>query len=160
MQLRWLAITALPILVAVCSPPPPPPSSADVQDYLEHLRSWAPQEAEIGRAISRLLRTEFVDAAEVGRNVRDTLPRIDRQIALLRPYQPRSERLTEVHRTHLNAWNDLRDGYLAIERGMDSGDQAPLAAGRRALLAWRETVRRVADELRLLVAQTDDAPPI
>ena len=136
--------------LGACSAPSTQLSQRDLSAYMEQLTQWAPQEAEVGRAVRRILDTEFADEAEVRRQISESVPRLDAQLVLLRAYRPSSTELQDVHAAYVHAWEDLRTGYSDVLRGYDGGDQAALGRGRAALLAWRRALPETADRLREL----------
>jgi hypothetical protein len=128
----------------------------DLARYLAQAVAWAPQEAEVARAIGRVLETEFVDEAEVRRQLAESLPRVDAQLAAIEAYTPATRRLRSIHDRYAHAWRELRAAYAEIVRGFDTQNSAALAAGRRALVAWRQAIPATARQLREL---TDTATP-
>jgi hypothetical protein len=98
--------------------------------------------------VDRIFRTQFVDEAEVGRQIADSRPRVQRHLVQVREFKPRSEDVERIHREYVSAWERLLAGYDAIEAGFASGDYTKLAAGREGLEAWRGGIVWVADELR------------
>jgi hypothetical protein len=152
-------ILLLGLLAAACSPPPQPTGPRDVARYLQQLSNWAPQEAEVARAVRRILDTEFVDDGEVRRQVAESLPRLEAQLAIMGAYEARGDDLQAVHRAYVGAWAALRQGYADIMVGLDTGDQAALGRGRRALLAWREALPATAKRIRNLADATNEQGP-
>lgn len=138
----------LSLAVAACNAPSTRVSQRDLSAYMSQLAQWAPQEAEVGRAVRRILETQFVDEVEVRRQIAESTPRVDAQLDRLRAYQPRSKELQDVHRAYLRAWEGLRTGYSDILLGFDQQSQAALGRGRAALLAWREALPETARRLR------------
>jgi len=138
-------IAALALSVAACAPTP---ERDEVGPYLQQLQTWAPQEAEAARAVTRILRTQFVDEAEVRRQVEESLPRVRAQVEALAAYEPRSAEIRAIHTRYLAGWRRLQRGYEEILRALDSGDQSGLAHGRNAFLSWRDTLRETADRLQ------------
>jgi hypothetical protein len=122
----------------------------DVMGYLERAKAWAPIEAETAATVDRIFRTQFVDEAEVNRQIADSRPRIERHLREVREYKPRSEDVERIHGEYLKAWERLLAGYDAIQDGFSTGDYTKLAAGREGLDAWRGSIVWVADELREL----------
>jgi hypothetical protein len=130
----------------------------DVLGYLERAKAWAPIEAETKATIDRIFRTQFVDEAEVNRQIADSRPRAERHLGQVREYKPRSGEVERIHREYVRAWEKLLAGYDAIETGFASGDYTKLAAGREGLDAWRGGIVWVADELRDLAHQLNVDP--
>ena len=124
---------------------------ADVQAYLGRMKSWAPVEAETEHTIERILRTQFVDEAEVRRQIRDDRPRALAHLERVRAYTPRSSDVQHIHARYVSAWEDLLGGYDAIEQGFTSGDYTKLARGRAAMEKWGEGIADVARQLRDLM---------
>jgi hypothetical protein len=120
----------------------------DVMGYLERAKAWAPIEAETAATVDRIFRTQFVDEAEVTRQIADSRPRVERHLGQVREYKPRSGEVERIHREYLKAWERLLAGYDAIETGFATGDYTKLAAGREGLDAWRGSIVWVADQLR------------
>lgn len=150
---------ALRVLLAAglalgCGPPPGVVRS-DVQAYLARTQTWAPVEAETARTLERILRTEFVDEAEVERQIADSRPRILAHLGRVRDYAPRSEPVRKIHTRYQAAWHELLAGYDAIEDGFRSGDHTKLARGREAMAAWRAGILRVARDVRDLMQRFD-----
>jgi len=123
----------------------------DLRAYLAHTKSWAPVDAEAARTIDRILKTQFVDEAEVRRQIADSRPRLLAHLEGLRAYSPRSKDVARIHARYVAAWERLLAGYAAIEEGFSTGDYTKLARGREAMEAWREDIVTVADELRELM---------
>ena len=124
---------------------------ADLQAYLGRMKAWAPVEAETERTIARILRTQFVDEAEVRRQIRDDRPRALAHLERVRAYAPRSKDVQHIHARYVSAWEDLLGGYDAIEQGFTSGDYTKLARGREAMERWGEGIADVARQLRELM---------
>ena len=124
---------------------------ADVQSYLARMKSWAPVEAETERTIERILRTQFVDEAEVRRQIQDDRPRVLAHLERVRAYAPRSKDVQHIHARYVSAWEDLLGGYDVIEAGFASGDYTKLARGREAMERWRAAIADVARQLRDLM---------
>jgi hypothetical protein len=130
----------------------------DVLGYLERAKTWAPIEQETAATIDRIFRTQFVDEAEVGRQIADSRPRVQRHLSQVREFMPRSDDVERIHREYVTAWERLLAGYDAIETGFASGDYTKLAAGREGLDAWRGGIVWVADELRDLAQRLNLDP--
>src|SRR5207249_6944453 len=126
----------LGVLVAGCGVSPDT-TRVELRGYLARTRSWAPAEAEANSAIKRILATQFVDEAEIRRQIADSRPRILTHLEHLRGYAPRSKDIARIHARYIAAWETLLGGYDAIEAGFSSGDYAKLARGREARAAWR-----------------------
>jgi hypothetical protein len=123
----------------------------DLRAYLERSRSWAPVEGETARTLERILATQFVDEAEVLRQINDSRPRVLTHLETVRGYVPHSKTVEQVHAHYIAAWESLLRGYDAIEEGFKSGDYAKLARGREAMAEWRDGLVDVARELRELM---------
>lgn len=151
------AALAVAVLIAACSKPPGVVRS-EVRAYYGRLQTWAPVEAETERAIERILRTQFVDEAEVRRQIADDRPRVLAHLERVRAYQPQSEEVKDVHARYIAAWVGLLGGYDAIEQGFGTGDYTKLARGREAMEAWRAEIADVARTLRDLMQRFDVEP--
>jgi hypothetical protein len=149
-----LAVGAL--MAAACGAPSG--LRADTRAYIDKMSSWAPIEAETARALDRILATQFVDHAEVLRQIADSAPRVRRHLQEIEQYTPRTPEVQLIHANYTNAWRGLLQGYGSIEAGLDDADQARLAAGRQALLGWRASILTVARQLRQLSAQLELEP--
>jgi len=123
---------------------------ADLTLYLQRANDWSPVEAETARTIDRILATQFVDEAEVRRQVVANVPQITAHIASVEAVQPRSRELQELHRRYVDTWRQLAPGYDRILHGLDTGTVPDIAAGRVALEAWRTGILDTARELRRL----------
>ena len=152
---RWLCVVALGLVACRASTGE---VRIDVMGYLERAKAWAPIEAETAATVDRIFRTQFVDEAEVNRQIADSKPRVERHLGQVREYKPRSEEVERIHREYVKAWERLLAGYEAIETGFASGDYIKLAAGREGLEAWRGGIVWVADELRDLAARMNVDP--
>jgi len=146
---RLLALPCLAIVAASCSTPPAA-VRADTLAYLQKMNSWAPVEAETARTLERIMATQFVDEAEVLRQISESRPRVQRQLDAATAYEPRTADVRRIHATYIKAWRTLLDGYASITTGFEHGDQEKLASGRQAMLQWRDTIVEVAEELRAL----------
>ena len=129
----------------------PAGTRTDLRAYLARTKSWAPVEAEAARTIDRILKTQFVDEAEVRRQIADSRPRLLAHVEGLRAYTPHSKDVARIHARYVTAWERLLAGYEAIEEGFSSGDYTKLARGREAMEAWRAEIVGVADDLRELM---------
>jgi len=138
-----------------CSSPSDQALRADLTLYLQRANDWAPVEAETARTIDRILATQFVDEAEVRRQVTADAPRVTAHLARIEAVTPTSQELRDVHARYVGAWRDLAAGYTAVLRGLDTGNAPDLAAGRRAMEAWGESIVGVARDLRRLKTQAD-----
>jgi hypothetical protein len=120
-------------------------------------------EAETARTIERILRTEFVDEAEVLHQIHDSRPRVLAHLDLIRPYAPRSADVARIHEIYVTAWERLLTGYDRLEEGFRSGEYTKLADGREGMAAWRDGIMRVAERLRQLAQgfgiDPADVPP-
>lgn len=123
----------------------------ETQSYLARSKDWAKVEAETARTIERIFDTQFVDEAEVLRQIADSRPRVQAHLAALRAYKPRSEDIAGIHVRYIAGWETLLTGYDAIEKGFSSGDYSNLARGREALTQWGNTILATAQELRELM---------
>lgn len=123
----------------------------DLRAYLARTKTWAPAEASAAQTIQRILKTQFVDEAEVRRQIADSRPRVRAHLESLRAYAPVSADVRRIHDRYVGAWEKLLGGYDAIEEGFSSGDYTKLARGREAMEAWREDIVGVAGELRALM---------
>jgi len=151
-----------PALVAVavgcvlgCRTAPPAETRIDLRAYLARTRAWAPVESEAAHTIERIMKTQFVDEAEVLRQIADSKPRVLAHLQTLRSYTPHSKEVATVHAHYVAAWERLLAGYEAIEQGFASGDYTKLARGREAMEAWRAGIVDVAQELRELMQHFD-----
>jgi hypothetical protein len=141
--------------IAVACSPSDTSVKADVQSYLSRAQTWATVEAEAARTIERILATQFVDEAEVRRQIADARPRIAAHLEHVRAYTPRTSAVEPIHRRYVGAWEDLLKAFADIERGFDSGDYTLLARGREGMAHWKEGVLAVARDLRRLVEEHD-----
>jgi hypothetical protein len=147
---------ALLLSIAIgCSSPSDQALRADLTLYLQRANDWAPVEAETARTIDRVLATQFVDEAEVRRQVAADAPRVIAHLARIETVTPTSQELRDVHARYVGAWRDLSDGYAALLRGLDSGNVPDIATGRRAMEGWLENIVGVARDLRRLKTQAD-----
>ncbi len=142
-------VVVVMMVVAGCARQPAL-TRTDVDAYLRRTEDWAPVEAETAQTIERILRTQFVDEAEVRRQIAQSRPRIAEHLERVRTYTPRSAELATVHRRYVAAWDALLAGYDAIEQGFSSGDYSLLARGRNGMAEWRQELIQVAGELRTL----------
>ena len=129
----------------------PDTTRVELRAYLARTRTWAPVEAEANRTIHRILATQFVDEAEIRRQIADSRPRILMHLEQVRAYAPRSKDIARIHARYVAAWETLLGGYDAIEQGFSSGDYTKLARGREAMETWRREMEAVAGELRQLM---------
>jgi hypothetical protein len=143
-------LLALGALAAACGVSPDT-TRIDLRAYLARTRAWAPVEAEANRTITRILATQFVDEAEIRRQIADSRPRILTHLEQVRGYTPRSKDIARIHARYVAAWETLLGGYEAIEQGFSSGDYTKLARGREAMEAWRREIQAMAAELRDLM---------
>lgn len=117
------------------------------------MTTWAPVEAETARTLERILNTQFVDEAEVIRQIEDNAPRVRTHLARVQEYTPRTEEVRAVHATYVEAWRRLLSGYEEIQTGFRTGDFSHLAKGRAAFADWRDSLLSAAKRLGAL---TDD----
>ena len=150
---RFVVVIAAAVLG--CTSSPPAATRIDLRAYLARTQSWAPAESEAARTIERILKTQFVDEAEVLRQIADSKPRVIAHLEALRSYRPQSKEVAAVHAHYVAAWERLLAGYDAIEAGFASGDYTNLARGREGMEAWREGIVAVARELRELMEHYD-----
>jgi uncharacterized membrane protein YccC len=144
-------LTILLSVLALGCQASPAATRIDLRAYLARTKTWAPVEAEAAHTIERILRTQFVDEAEVRRQIADNRPRVVAHLQALRAYRPQSPEVVRIHDRYVKAWEQLLAGYDAIEEGFTSGDYTKLARGREAMDAWRATIVSVADDLRELM---------
>ena len=115
----------------MCSTPPAA-VRADTLAYLQKMNSWAPVEAETARTLERIMATQFVDEAEVLRQISESRPRVQRHLDAATAYEPRTADVRRIHATYIKAWRTLLDGYASITTGFEHGDQGvevPLSGG-------------------------------
>jgi hypothetical protein len=155
--LRRLSLACVLALLAACSTPPAA-LRADTLAYLQKMSSWAPDEAETARTLERILATEFVDQAEVLRQISDNTPRVQSHLAEAEQYQPRTAEVRQIHAVYVASWRTLLDAYGSITAGFASGDQNKLAQGRNGMARWRDAIMQVARELRDLRDRTGVDP--
>jgi hypothetical protein len=153
-----LVTIALLVIVSACGPPPAA-KRADVEAYLQRMATWAPVEAETARTLERILQTEFVDEAEVIRQIEDNAPRVRTLLERAQEYSPRTADVKAVHETYKTAWRRLLTGYDRIESGFRTGNYTLLAEGRTALAEWREGIMSTARQLSTLRDETDAQQP-
>jgi hypothetical protein len=110
-------------------------------------------ESETARAIDRILSTQFVDEPEIAHQIGDDRPRVVAHLAVIRAYVPRTDAVRRIHAAYIDAWQELLDGYDAIEKGFSSRDYTLLGRGRDAMLKWRQQIMQVAGQLRDLMGQ-------
>lgn len=127
---------------------------ADLTLYLQRANDWAPTEAETARTIDRILATQFVDEAEVRRQVGADAPRVTAHLERIQAVHPASPEVRDIHQRYVSTWRRLDAGYAALLRGLDTGHVPDIAIGRQALEAWRDGIVGVAGELRRLRADT------
>lgn len=133
---------------------------ADLGAYIAKLGQWQPVEAASSSAIARILRTQFVDEAEVRRQIGEDAPRVQAHLKDVRAYEPATRDVRAIHARYVSAWVTLRKGYGDLLRGLDTGDASSLAAGRSALEEWRRLIlETAADVRRLSGGQTAGMPP-
>jgi hypothetical protein len=154
---RYLGLACLVALPWACSTPPAA-LRADTLAYLQKMSSWAPTEAETARTLERILATEFVDQAEVLRQISDSTPRVQRQLAEAEHYEPRTSEVRRIHAVYVGSWQTLLDAYGSITAGFETGDQRKLSEGRDGMARWRDAIMRVAHELRELRDRTGADP--
>jgi hypothetical protein len=123
----------------------------ETRAYLERSKDWAKMEAETARTIERIFDTQFIDEAEVLRQIAESRPRILAHLAALRAYHPRSADIAGIHARYIAGWETLLTGYDAIEKGFATGDYSNLARGREALTQWGNAILGTAQELRALM---------
>lgn len=154
------AVATLLALVLVACQGAPAAIRADTQEYLKRMSEWAPIEQETARAIDRILATQFVDEAEVTRQIAENRPRVQAHLERARGYAPHTKDLQHVHAAYVTAWERILGAYDAILEGFSSGDYTKLARGREGILAWREGIMQVARDLRDLRDRTqpDEEP--
>lgn len=157
-MVRPLFLASLITLVMGCGPPPAA-KRADVEAYLQRMATWAPIEAETARTLERILQTEFVDEAEVTRQIEDNVPRVKSHLERVEEYAPRTDDVKNVHQTYMTAWRRLLTGYEQIESGFRTGEYQLLAAGRAAMADWREGLIATARKLSSLRDETDAEQP-
>jgi hypothetical protein len=122
------------------------------------MSSWAPTEADTAQTLERILATEFVDEAEVRRQIADSTPRVRRQLAEAEQYEPRTAEVRRIHAVYVGSWQTLLDAYGSITAGFESGDQTKLSRGRDGMARWRDAIVQVARELRDLRDRTGVDP--
>jgi hypothetical protein len=141
---------ALALLCSTCGTPSST-ARADLRAYVQASKAWAAVEGETARTLDRILETQFVDEAEVLRQIADSRPRIAKHLELIRAYTPATDDLRRIHERYVAAWETLLGGYDAIERGFRTGDYTNLARGREAMATWRDAIVGVARDLRELM---------
>ncbi len=146
----FLAPIALAIATAVACTPAGQTARADVTLYLQRANDWAPVEAETARTIDRILATQFVDEAEVRRQIVADTPRVRAHLVRIATIHPTSPELRDIHARYVDTWRRLAAGYETLLRGLDTGHVPDIAAGRAALEAWRAGIVAVARDLRHL----------
>ena len=146
----WLRVVVFPLALALGCYEAPGKTRSELNGYLDRSRSWAPVEAETARIIERILATQFVDEAEVQRQIAESRPRLLAHLERMRAYHPGVPSVERIHARYTAAWQTLVTGFDVIEEGFASGDYTKLARGREAMLAWRRAILEVADDLREL----------
>ena len=142
-----LTLSLLALIAPACASSRSGALRTDLERYLQQMSTWAPVQAETARTLERILATEFVDEAEIRHQIADDRPRVLAHLELARAYSPQTATVQNLHRTYLAAWQQLLDGYSAIELGFSSGDYTNLSRGRDDMTAWRDGLVRVAQQL-------------
>jgi hypothetical protein len=155
--MRTAALLALMSTLVACGTPRKA-LVADVRNYASQTRRWSGIEAETAETISLILRTQFVDEAEVRRLIQSNEPKVRAHLEEIRAYLPKTPPVRRLHKIYVAGWVRLLDGYGAIRHGFDSGVYSSLAEGREAMMAWRQAMVRVADGLRELMIETGVDP--
>jgi hypothetical protein len=145
-----LGLVAACVAIVACGSAADRTLNADLSLYLQRANDWSPVEAETAKTIERILATQFVDEAEVRRQVVANAPHVAQHLGRVEQVQPRSPELQVVHRRYVEAWRRLAIGYDRILRGLDTGTVSDIADGRRALEAWRGAIVDTARDLRRL----------
>ena len=118
---RYTCATFALLLAVSCTTPSA--LRTDTEAYVGRMSSWAPVEAETARTLERILATQFVDAAEVLRQIGDSSPRVQRHLEEITQYQPRTPELRRIH-----------DAYTGLG--------APCSTAMLpSIAAWPETIR-------------------
>src|SRR5262249_42112912 len=94
--------------------------------------------------------TQFVNEAELRRQIAESAPRVQRQLETATAYEPRTAEVRRIHGEYTKAWETLLDGDGAITAGLDDGEPAKIADGGEGNVRWRGTITDVAGELRAL----------
>ena len=82
----------------------------DVDLYLAQVQQWAPIEGETNRTIERILGTQFVDEAEVRRQISASRSEITAHLARIRAYTPRTTPVQQLHQDYAGGWERLLQG--------------------------------------------------
>jgi hypothetical protein len=121
---------------------------------MARINQWAPAEREASAAISKIFRSQFLDA-DLATSVADhMLPVIDRQLSSIASYTPNTPEIAKIHARYAGAWQGLRDGFNLVNEGMKADDGIRLAQGRRHFELWSDEMIAIAKELRGLVEAT------
>ncbi len=110
----------------------------------QKMASWAPIEAETARTLERILATEFVDEAEVLRQIADSTPRVQRQLEEAERYEPRTAEVRRIHETYVGR---VAHAARRLRSPSTSGFETRRAgeARRRAGRRWRGGATRILD---------------
>jgi hypothetical protein len=150
------------ILLATCATlgcsSPSTAVRADLTAYLRLMATWGGIEAETARTLERILKTEFVDEAEVMHQIADSRPRIAAHLERIRADTPRTDPVRRIHAAYVATWERLLTGYDAIEKGFSTAEYGNLAHGREAMAAWRDGLVQVARDLRELAQRVGVDP--
>jgi hypothetical protein len=125
----------------------------DLERYLRRANDWAPVEAETARAIDRILQTQFVDEAEVRRQIAADRPRAKAHLDAVAAIASATPELRAIHDRYVQVWRSLLGGYDDVSTGIDAADASRLSRGRAALEAWRLGIIETATDLRRLRSQ-------
>src|SRR5262245_15430950 len=137
-------LVVLSLVLALGCHEAPGRTRTELTMYLDRARTWAPVEAETARIIERILATQFVDEAEVQRQIAESRPRVLAHLERVRAYHPGVASVERIHARYTAAWQTLVAGFDVIQEGFSSGDYAKLARGREAMMAWRRSILEVA----------------
>ena len=122
------------VLLAACATPPAA-LRADTLAYLQKMSSWAPTEAETARTLERILATEFVDQAEVLRQIADNTPRVRGSSPRRRRIEPRTSEVRQIHEIYVELLEDAARRRTATSR--PASRAGTRRSWRKVATAWR-----------------------
>src|SRR5262245_11630565 len=120
LNLAFLILTVLTI--SACGGTDHSAVRHDLTRYLRHVNDWAPIEAETAATIDRILRTQFVDEAEVRRQIAGDAPRVAKHLRALRAVLPETREVRDIHARYVETWTALAAGYDSVLRGLTTAD--------------------------------------
>ncbi len=139
-----LCASAISLSLAACQPRHSSSQELgrDLQSYSEEMVKWEPAEKAIFDKIDEVDESQYVDDDFVLRNLKGTLPDIDKHLQDVSAFRPITPELGSLHEHYRKGWDELRNGVDHMIAAVAKKDYQALSKGKTEMNQARNTLLR------------------